>query len=543
MIPALSVDNLDLIRKLYALHGWTQRLFGLDRRLGLLRQIEANGQVAAVFSLFHFLDWDDQEFARAVAASMHRLFQKLSLHDFLAFDEGIRRSSWNSWNSGGYTVVKPPRNIAGLARFGDQSYFLVGIFSCHADGHTREAAVRVLAGCKTGEELPFVLVRLNDWVENVRKAAADTLDTRIHEQYIVHFVKFLPLVLRLTGSRRQDHRPTIDRIKNLFVAPEAASSLEEGMCSPDRMTRRFCYSMALSTDSSERLASLVRRALAEKDVRIALDAIRALSRVAALPVSKEIIDLALGSSVPTVRLEALRFVIEKFSDSAREESQKALLDRNSGVRQQAQFYLQKSGGLNVCDFYVKALSAASSTALPVVLAGLGESCSKSQIELVKPYMTSERSIVRARALQSIASLDRNYPPSDFLKALEDGSNQVVRVASIFLRRKINTIGGERLWEIHQRLANPRHRRWTLFLLAGLTKWESIYYLIQSLSDQSAFVAALARRYRERWLARYNDSLIAPSKEQLEKLKGSVREYELLLNPTEYAQMVSLLNSL
>ncbi len=46
---------------------------------------------------------------------------------------------------------------------------VLGLLSCHEDGHVREAAVRALAA--RGEGLPWLLMRVNDWVSAVRVRA------------------------------------------------------------------------------------------------------------------------------------------------------------------------------------------------------------------------------------------------------------------------------------------------------------------------------------------------------------------------------------
>src|SRR5580765_5792059 len=106
MIPGLTEDNLNLLRKLSARRGWLQRLAGTDERLHALRQLEASGQVAAIFPLFQLLDFHDEKFVLAVVACMHSLFQRLAPQDFPSFDENVRQASWSSWTPGGYTVVQ-----------------------------------------------------------------------------------------------------------------------------------------------------------------------------------------------------------------------------------------------------------------------------------------------------------------------------------------------------------------------------------------------------------------------------------------------------
>lgn len=532
MIDPLSEQELDLLRRVYARRHWGQNLLGNDDRLEALHQLEASHKVAAIFQLLHLVNSSEEKIAQAAVHAMHRLFQELRPADFPSFDEGIRRQSWSSWNPGGYTVVKIPQAIRTLVRSGGDYFFLAGLFSCHADGYTREAAVRALGTCDTGEELPFLLLRIGDWVEDVRNTAKELLEPRIREQYAPHFVAYLPLVLRLQRARRQNHDAILGRIQKLLATPNALSSIEEGMRSPDGAARRFCYGIALSTEDPQKLATVARRALKENNLRISLDGLRAIARVGASSELKEVVDVAREKLVASVRLAALRVVLETYSESADAECRKGLLDRNSGVRQQAQFYLQKSAALDVCKHYRELLSVATLRELPNVVAGIGEVCSKPQAALLEPYLCSARSLVRLCAYRAIAQLDPSHPVDNFLKGLQDESLRVMRVAALFLRKRVNLIGGERIWEIHQQLANPRHRRWTLFLVAGLTKWDSCYFLIRGLNDIDAEVSMLARGYLERWVARYNKSFVAPRREQREKLDLLIAENQHMLTSSE-----------
>ena len=65
-----------------------------------------------------------------------------------------------------------PSDVGRLAR-SPYSASLLGLASFHFNGHVREAAVSELALRTDATELPFLLIRLNDWVPQVRELAGN----------------------------------------------------------------------------------------------------------------------------------------------------------------------------------------------------------------------------------------------------------------------------------------------------------------------------------------------------------------------------------
>ena len=95
------------------------------------------------------------------------------------------------------------------------------------------------------------------------------------------------------------------------------------------------------------------------------------------------------------------------------------------------------------------------------------------------------------------------PQSDFLNLLFERALDQTRMvrcsgrgAVPALSKKANSVGGQRLWEIFDSCRYPHGKRWTLFLLARINKWDSIAFLIQSLTDQNDSCVELSQRYIE-----------------------------------------------
>ena len=93
-------------------------------------------------------------------------------------------------------------DLGWLSADDQDSAFVLGLTSFHPDGYLREKALHALAARHSGIEIPFILLRLNDWVKEIRTVAREAFDERLTPEYAVHFVMNLPLVLRLKDWER-----------------------------------------------------------------------------------------------------------------------------------------------------------------------------------------------------------------------------------------------------------------------------------------------------------------------------------------------------
>jgi HEAT repeat protein len=243
-----------------------------------------------------------------------------------------------------------------------------------------------------------------------------------------------------------------------------------------------------------------------------------------------------------VRREALHIFAEKYADEADQEFQSALLDTNIAVREEAQYYFQKKGTVELRAYYSHRLETSNNRQLCAAIAGVGETGVAKDSQLVERFIHNRSSKVRAAALHAIAKLNPDAYLDEFLLALDDASGKVAREAVLALSKKANSVGGQRLWETFDSCRYPHGKRWALFLLARINKWDSIAFLIQSLPDQNDSCVELSQRYIVRWFARYNRSFATPTAEQLSTLRNVLSRCNLLLSSGTQRQLDSLLKS-
>lgn len=212
--------------------------------------------------------------------------------------------------------------------------------------------------------------------------------------------------------------------------------------------------------------------------------------------NRELLEDALRSRHARVRYHALGALAEKYPEVAGPGLKKALMDGNISVREAAQFYMAKPK-FEPRKFYLEQIGSAMGGELVAGIAGLGETGTKEDIRTLEQFVAVPNSPVRAAALRAIGKLNRNHDPKIFLGALCDKNRRVGREAVAALQRRANAIGGKRLWEEFPRCRTCRAKCRVLFLMARLSKWESLGYLLIAMGDPEPKVSEQAQLYKRR----------------------------------------------
>jgi HEAT repeat protein len=527
----LSPATRELIEALYRRLDLVERFFRGDPRAEILHKIGDAGEPAAIPDLLPLVLTRSSDIAREATRVIERLLECVKPAEYSRFDEYLRVGDLDwKWRRETWADLQV-QDVKRFAKLSEGAASFLGVLSCHWSGYIRESAVRELGQFTSGAELPFLLLRVNDWVGNVREIARSLVLARIRLEYASAFLKWLPLVLRLRLTRRGKNEEIIERVTELFKSGEIARLLEAGRKSEDRLTRRFFYEASLS-GRQEGEDALLAQALLDSDFHIRVIATRALEHRPPSAEAQRMLEAGLRSSFSRVRQEALRSYAEKYPGSAEAELKRALFDLNISIREEAQFYLNKTGTVDLRAFYIENIPASSGKALASSLAGLGERGRKEDTALVSQCLAAEQPLVRAAALRAIAKLDPGYAAVIFLEALCDESAKVGREASFGLQKRVNSVGGERLWDAFLRCKSPRGKRGVLFLLARLSKWESLGYLLQALGEPDKSVSEAAARYKARLWRRWNRSFVPPTNVQAANLRAILATHDLLISPEE-----------
>ncbi len=284
--PAMRVteETAALVAELFAQLGQRSWWSGRPAAMGinaLLRQIGDRGEAGALPLLVPVLLDGRAEVTNAASEVIRELRARLRPHlvpalDQQCRDDGSLRAAEPAWE------MLAPSDLATLARRPAGAVALQ-IAMCHRNGFVREAAIRLVATCADGQELPFLLLRSRDWVAPVAAVATAAVRARLTAAHVDDLVAALPIVEAQRQWRRFVADPLLPEIDRLLATPVGRLALVRGLASPDRATRRAAYRHLLGPGpggtqaaNDPSLGELFERALTDADPAIRTWAARLL---------------------------------------------------------------------------------------------------------------------------------------------------------------------------------------------------------------------------------------------------------------------------
>lgn len=404
----------------------------------------------------------------------------------------------------------------------DISPVLLGLVSFHLSGYMRELAVQRLSEIKTGSELPFLLLRLNDWVLPVYQLALTAVQDRIVPDYAAALVHNISLEFELARQTRREHEPILCAIQVLLKKLECDAALKQGMNAPDKTTRRLCFAILEEADD-DRLPVSIPQRLADPDPVIRLSAARLARIKLSEKTLRQLLPTMQQDTFMPVRREALYACVERLPDLALAALTAALLDINAGIRGIARYHLRQSQDFDLSAFYRQALAGASSSlVLCAALSGLGETGLANDSALVLPYLSYPLAKVRRAAVRAVSKLDGDKRIDVLLSALADDRPSVTHEAREALRPRLGLVDQGTLWRLFQENTSAHVRLDALALLAALPKWEKIPFLIEAASENDTLIQRQAAKHIQVWLSNYNSSFAKPTAAQVRRLEEALR---------------------
>lgn len=533
-MSSISPHTRTLIEQLHQLEDVWQKLSGRQGDVAILTAIGASNEPASIVHILPFVLATQPEVATAAAMAVHKLVLASTTKDLVWLDGGVRQlTTYGELSYEWFKLYPDQLNI--LERFGEASASLFAMASFHRSGYVREAAIKRLDGDTSGDELPFLILRLNDWVSNVREVAYQTIRARLRSEYARHFVANLTLISRLEVAGRVDHKEILDAINEFLQSDEARSALLESLTSRDHFLRRATFKIILKSTTSD-LPQIVRNALLDQDSIIRLRAAQTVSLVFEGAALDDVLQTMKRDRFMPVRRETLRISIKRNLPELLAELRSALLDSHTSIREEARYYLSKIDPMDVPEFYRQTLTTEESRTLYAAISGLGETGSAADDQLILPHATHRVGKVRRATVKALDKLHRAQHVDVFMEALKDETPHVSRQALKALSKKVSSIRAEQIWQLFSLATHAHVRRNALALIMKLSKWDSIHFMVRALCDSDDDLTGMSRFGIERWLARFNRSFSSPMREQLAQLDTALGECGHLLDEKTRQQL-------
>ncbi|MEM7243878.1 MAG: HEAT repeat domain-containing protein [Acidobacteriota bacterium] len=472
------------------------------RALAELRELAEPATLPVVFELVADADAD---VARAAAELSSRLLQDVEPTSLPLLDSWMRA---RGRGQDGWLRA----DLRPCLRHPAQAMDLLCLASMAPLGVVREAAVRRLAREHGHAVLPFLLLRRNDWVRQVREPAMSALDERLRPSELAAWVSVLPLVTRLRDCGRSTHAEFVDRVLELVREGDARSLLLAGVASRDPRVRREVVGTLAHADEECLLDAVeLARQVGDPPLRLRLGE-AAVERCS--PENLERVLQAMSvDPYPPLRRRSIEVRSQRLPDTLSGPVTAGLDDPASSVRLACQYFHRARLGGDPAAHYRRRL--ASSELATLALFGLTECGDERDVPVFVGRLDDERNRTREAAVLGLARHGSPEHEERFWSALEDHAGRVRRAAVTGLLR-LGTVSLPRLLSF-LRDDRPELRVTVRSLLTGLPIPERLIALL-ALHSSPELDGELADDDLRRWLVRSNYPLVRISPEQVRQVR-------------------------
>jgi HEAT repeat protein len=401
----------------------------------------------------------------------------------------------------------------------------------HRNGFKRENAVRRLGMLGNPVAIPKLIVRVNDWVPQVRIAAKEALNKLMTPKNAKAFAESLPDLFHLKTCGRDNHARFISDVleyllkdKNVECIKEATLSVEPKVA---RIAVRLCFDYALLGREE-----LVSRCLSHSDVLVrnmAADHLREFSG----KTLDALLKIAIKDPFMPIRREAFQIYLRNNPEHGQVIANAFLFDRHISIRELAITH-QLRNGVNVQGVYSSVVSDATQgiTRKKYSILGLGYLGAKEKVSSITKNMSSESPGIRRSVIQATVQLIGEASKSILVTALGDPSPSVSK-ASYRLITKLKLKFDSN--EINEAIDIQGHSH-TLELVASAmkksNKWERLIFLLKALSSIPKGKSSkddIIQSELVKWDADFNRTSSQPSNQQIKMINQAYSNCSNVLN--------------
>ncbi len=496
--------------------------FGAELNKNIAFVLEKNfhylPQIFCVFSEKH----DNSK--RRAAVFFKTILEKLSFNDVMNIDTQMRETTSMEWFINWNKVEKSDLLLPTMTKEEKQAVLVFASFN--PNGYLREKAVKLLA--KYDMSLPYILLRKNDWVRQVREMADEAFIYRMDHLSDGELLVSLPFAEKINRSLRGDHKSTIKKFYNILLKPENKNELELGLESRNLYIRRFCLNAILNAENPD-MNLILKYIQSEKIPQIKFMAYKKLLTLNACPVNI-ILEQMLFEKYPRTRSHALQFIYEQDKLNSYNVAINFLLDKSPSVRNTARWIIFSCNReFDFVDYYKGNLSVNSYSSI----CGIRETGKKKDAVLIESYLSSDVvSIVRA-TMRALMFLDADNYSLHVVKMLEDSRKSVVKEAfQLFMNYGVNSYM-EEIYRIFENSQNADIRYKCATLLFRSSKWDAIIYILELLSNQDETVRILSKTALNKWIFGFNGSFTKPNLMQKQKIIQLINQQSSLISENSF----------
>jgi HEAT repeat protein len=401
----------------------------------------------------------------------------------------------------------------------------LALASFHPCGYLREAAVRSLARLDDGMELPYLLLRLNDWVSEVRRVAEEEVLSRAGRGYARHFVACLPLVDRLRDLSRADQERVLEAITSVLQGSEARGHLVAAARDGEVALRRSAL-RALERSEATPWREVLAVAAADPDLVIRGWAAREAVARAAPEDARGMLERMAGDPHVSVRASALRGLVHLPGARPASHLRAALLDPAASVRGIARFHLRDlDADQDFAALYRAELHASGGRRRRAAASGLGETGTASDAAAIAPLLGSDSSRDVIAALRALHLLAPQEHRATLMSHLADRRPGVRSAAAKLLAPSVSADDVDGLLALLATEGPPADKLQILWSARRLDAWPQLRVVLALPAAEDDDLAAAGRSTLVAWCRDYDHTARPPRRAARAELEEVLHRLE------------------
>jgi hypothetical protein len=495
---------------------------------GVLVRIGQHGNPAALPWMLHLIHSTSEEVRVAAEQLVGALLPKLEGHQLIELEQLVRES-WEFYS----------RDYAYRAKT-DLGACLATLDS---SGWIRERAVLALQSSGATEALPFVLLRSNDWVAQVRKAAERWFSAHGAAITMEQLVASLPILAALTERTYGNVSKLVKVLLERLALPEAAPGLLAVLPRSSSRIRRLLFTM-LAQNGTLQDPDAQSVLLKHPDPIFGVLLLKHL-RLHSPELPMSVVTHSLSSKSATLRRYALYALSEKQISHLTPLLWQSCFDFAQGVRNFAQYHLLKHFTSEELQARYAALLRephVRNAMCAACILGFHEAGGKWEATHYLELSHHKSTQVRVAVLRTFAATCFDDALPWLKNALVGDKASLGKAALAILRQHRHAVS---LIEINSMLGQdhpPVVRLRAFVLLCMRNRWEQLPVLFELLNDPSRLFESQVLLRLSGWLSQFNQVHTRPTRTQVEQALTALDRAGDRMGPRLNAEFRALLRS-
>jgi hypothetical protein len=461
---------------------------------------------------------EQHEQSKLMAAKILReTLDILSFDEIVRIDEQMRQTTSMEWS-----INWRELNINSFftSQMDVQDRRALTIFaSFNPNGFIRERAVKLMRDYDG--TLPYILLRQNDWVLQVRQVASEAFTYRLQRLSDGEILAALPFAEKLKWSSCGSHGEYTDRFFEVLTAPEHLPDLLKGLESENLRTRRVCVD-ALFGVVPPKIELAFERLTSDPEPFLRATIFRKLSGLG--QDISDSVEVFLRDKYPVNRMLAFQYLIDTNAENIYDIIVSLLLDKSTMVRESAQTNMHRQmPEFDFRNFYFDSLDKCTAAAI----LGIGEKGQVGDSVIISKYLNDVRISIVKSTMVSLMRLDSDKYNHIITEMLNDARAGVVKIARNLVM-KTSLPDYEKVKIIFTTTTYKHTKFKCLDILFAAPKWLSIIYMLEAVLCDDEQIREKSFVAINRWLFGFNRSFALPSEKQAETMRKIIDESKEIL---------------